>query len=66
MSSQRYTGLFGTIARTGQVKNLRLENILVKGAQIVGGLAGELTGRIDNSYVTGQVLSTKNIILLEV
>ena len=66
LSSQRYTGLFGTIARTGQVKNLRLENILVKGAQIVGGLAGELTGRIDNSYVTGQVLSTKNIILLEV
>ena len=58
LSSQR-AGLFQTIARTGQVKNLRLENILVKGAQIVGGLAGELTGRIDNSYVTGQVLGTK-------
>ena len=66
LSSQRKTGLFTTIARTGQVKNLRLENVLVKGTQYVGGLAGELSGRIDNSYVTGQVLGTKNIILLEV
>ena len=56
LSSQRNTGLFTTIARTGQVKNLRLENVLVKGTQYVGGLAGELSGRIDNSYVTGQVL----------
>ena len=58
LSSQRNTGLFTTIARTGQVKNLRLENVLVKGTQYVGGLAGELSGRIDNSYVTGQVSGT--------
>ena len=59
LSIKRYTGLFTTIARTGQVKNLRLENVLVKGVQNVGGLAGQLSGRIDNSYVTGQVLGTK-------
>ena len=59
LSSQSDTGLFRTITRTGQVKNLRLENVLVKGAKTVGGLAGELSGRIDNSYVTGQVLGTK-------
>ena len=59
LSSQSDTGLFRTITRTGQVKNLRLENVLVKGAKTVGGLAGVLSGRIDNSYVTGQVLGTK-------
>ena len=59
LSSQRNTGLFKMIASTGQVKNLRLENVLVKGAQNVGGLAGTNNGRIDNSYVTGQVLGTE-------
>lgn len=59
LSSQRNTGLFQMIARTGQVKNLRLENVSVKGAGNVGGLAGHHSGRIDNSYVTGQVLGTK-------
>ena len=41
------------------MKNLRLENVLVKGAENVGGLAGVLSGRIDNSYVTGQVIGTR-------
>ncbi len=59
LSSQRYTGLFETIESTGQVKNLGLENVLVMGEQNVGGLAGYHYGRIDNSYVTGQVLGTK-------
>ncbi len=58
LSSQRYTGLFETIERTGQVKNLRLENVFVEGPENVGGLAGYHYGRIDNSYVTGQVLGT--------
>ncbi len=58
LSSQRNIGLFETIERTGQVKNLRLENVLVMGAQNVGGLAGNHSGRIDNSSVTGQVLGT--------
>ncbi|KAL9950518.1 hypothetical protein ACROYT_G043027 [Oculina patagonica] len=58
LSSQRNTGFFETIGRTGQVKNLRLENVLVKGEEYVGGLAGYHYGRIDNSYVTGQILGT--------
>ena len=57
-SQTAYTGLFSLIVRPAQVKNLRLENVFVKGAENVGGLAGVLSGRIDNSYVTGQVLGT--------
>ncbi|KAL9950521.1 hypothetical protein ACROYT_G043030 [Oculina patagonica] len=52
------TGLFKGIERTGQVKNLRLENVSVKGTTFIGGLAGHHYGRIYNSYVTGQVLGT--------
>ena len=62
LSSQGNKGLFTTIGRTGLVKNLRLENVLVKGAKNVGGLAGELSGRIDNSYVTGQVSGTDSYV----
>ena len=58
-SQTAYTGLFSLIAGTGLVKDLRLENVLVKGAENVGGLAGVLSGRIDNSYVTGQVIGTQ-------
>lgn len=53
-----YVGLIGYMDRAGTVKNLRLENVNVKGANRVGGLAGYAGGwglLIENCSVSGTI-----------
>jgi hypothetical protein len=48
-------GLFGYI-RGGQVRNLGLVNVNIRGRQWVGGLAGFIdNSRVDNCYTTGKI-----------
>ena len=49
-----YQGLFGCVT-AGELKNIGLENIDVKGRNAVGGLVGGSTNIIANCYVTGKV-----------
>ena len=54
-------GLFRTIAGDGVVRNLRLENVNVRGKNFVGALAGENNGIISNVQVTGAVTGIKSV-----
>ncbi|ABI68388.1 GLUG motif-containing protein [Syntrophomonas wolfei] len=53
-STTDYVGLFG-FAEGAQIKNVKLENVNVTGSEGVGGLVGENSGTITNSYATGAV-----------
>ena len=54
-ATEKYVGLFGKVAR-GVIKNVRLENVNVKGENYVGGLIGYNSGEtIQNVSVTGNV-----------
>ncbi|RKP46265.1 hypothetical protein D7Z26_24605 [Cohnella endophytica] len=55
-------GLFGGIGTGSFVANMKLENVLIKGTNIVGGLVGYNDGgTIENSFVTGSVSGTYEI-----
>lgn len=55
-------GIFGFIDSGGQVKNLRIENILIKGQKYnVGGLAGRNWGIITNCHITGSVYGGSDV-----
>lgn len=68
-SDNQYVGMFGYV-NGGIIKNLKLENVNVKGTNTssnayVGGLVGysnAKTGTISNVYITGEVTSTKNYV----
>lgn len=49
----RWQGLFG--ASSGEIKNLGLVDVNVRGNMFVGGLAGSNDGNIKNCYSTGNV-----------
>ncbi len=49
-------GLFGSVAFTGEVKNLGLAGVSVTGHQNVGGLVGDNAGTVDRCYNTGKVV----------
>ncbi|MFO7791581.1 MAG: GLUG motif-containing protein, partial [Candidatus Saliniplasma sp.] len=54
-SSENYVGLFGDLNENAHVQNVGLENADVTGNSVVGVLAGEIYGKISNSYATGKV-----------
>ncbi len=57
-----YLGIFGFIGSNGQVKNLRIENILIKGQRHnVGGLTGENWGTITDCHITGSVYGGSDV-----
>ena len=49
-SNQSYIGLFGCIGTGGEIKNLKLENVNLKGYSYVGAIAGENKGSIINCF----------------
>jgi hypothetical protein len=55
-------GMFGRInGASAIVKNLRLENVSIRGGGYVGSIAGRLvSGRVEASYATGSVTGTEN------
>jgi len=56
-SSTTYAGLFGEIGPTGDVRNVGITNVSVKGATgaAAGGLASGNRGTIEQSYATGTI-----------
>ena len=57
-----YLGIFGFIGSNGQVENLRIEHILIKGQRHnVGGLAGENWGVITGCHISGYVYGRSDI-----
>jgi hypothetical protein len=58
---KQYTGLFDVIASTGVVRNLRLENVEIKGARQSGGLAGLSRGTVERVSVSGSVSGTSYV-----
>jgi hypothetical protein len=56
-----YVGLFGTIGVGAEVKNLGLEDVDITGSDnVVGALAGGLSGTVTNVYSTGVVNGGNN------
>ena len=55
-------GLFGFIDKSGEVKNIGLENGSYYGAEYVGSVAGENCGTITNCYNTGTFSRTKKYV----
>ena len=52
-NTDRYVALFGVV--NGTVENLKLTNSQFEGRQNVGGIAGEVRGKIQNCYVGNDV-----------
>ena len=48
-------GLFGAVGQEGVVENIGTVNVIVTGKVNVGGLVGQNTGTVSNSYSTGSV-----------
>lgn len=59
--NSHYTGLFGYIAESGQVKNLGLEGCDISSSYATGCLAGHNDGLIINCYATGSIDSTWDV-----
>jgi len=58
MPGTNYVGLFGCLAKGGQIKNLGVEDTSIFGYRYVGGLVGvNYYGTINNCYSTGSVVS---------
>jgi hypothetical protein len=51
----RYIGLFGVVGESGLVKQVGLKDVEASGGEYAGGIAGSSAGRIESSYVTGEV-----------
>ncbi len=59
--NKEYVGLFGFI-RSGKIKNIQLENIVIKGGDRTGGIAGKLSlGSITSSSVTGSITGDTHV-----
>lgn len=50
-------GLFGYIY-DGTVQNLGLKNVNITGGESVGGIAGIMSGKLENCYVSGKIYGT--------
>jgi hypothetical protein len=48
-------GLFGYLVRGRRVNQVRVENVRITGASRVGGIVGQNSGDVSNSYSTGSV-----------
>jgi len=56
MPTKDYVGLFGYVGQNGQLHNLCVENIMVRGRYYVGGIVGKnIYGSLTVCYATGQV-----------
>ena len=62
LPNSNYIGFFSTLSSGGELKNVRLENVDVKGKSYVGGLVGEASGSISNSYALGNVTGSSNYV----
>ncbi|PWJ44594.1 InlB B-repeat-containing protein [Sediminitomix flava] len=56
---QDFVGLFGNVY--GTIKQLGLKDASIKGANQVGGLAGDLDGTIESCFVSGNIEGNVNI-----
>ena len=56
MPSKDYVGLFGYLGQDGQIKNLGVEDVIIRGIWYVGSLVGyNYSGTISDCYSTGSV-----------
>ncbi|MEN6386474.1 MAG: GLUG motif-containing protein [Phycisphaerales bacterium] len=53
--SNDHVGLFGYLANSGQIRNLKIENLSVTGARFIGGIVGTNEGTIFNCSFNGIV-----------
>jgi len=60
-STGNYQGLFGVIGEDGQVDELTLKDVKIKGNNNVGGVAGRNYGAVAGCSVTGSVTGLNNI-----
>lgn len=58
-------GMFGVIS-AGTVRNLKLINVAIEGNSLVGGLAGENYGYIENCSVSGKIYALRKSNMLSV
>jgi len=60
-TTDEYQGLFG-YAKNGEIKNVALEGVNIKGGNCTGSLVGSLgeNGKVTNSYAIGSVTGTGN------
>ena len=56
-----YIGLFGVVESGATVQNLGVVNAEIKGDNTVGGVAGRVSGTVQNCYVTGSVSGTNSV-----
>ncbi|ABI68386.1 chitobiase/beta-hexosaminidase C-terminal domain-containing protein [Syntrophomonas wolfei] len=61
-STTDHIGLFGSTGDTAKIKNIKLNNIDIKGQTRVGGLVGYNAGTIANSYAAGIVKGTNKLV----
>ncbi|MCY4559072.1 MAG: RCC1 domain-containing protein, partial [Chloroflexi bacterium] len=54
-------GLFSTVTRDAEIRNLRLESVNVAGRTVVGALVGWNSGKIIDVYATGTVNGNDNV-----
>ena len=50
-----YTGLFACVGASGKVENINLENVIIFGANYIGGIAGLSYGAITDCSVNGKI-----------
>ena len=56
-----HVGLFSFVAEGGIIKNVGVVNVAVTGDEDVGGLVGQNTGTVSNSYSTGSVTGDEDV-----
>ncbi|MCC5943046.1 MAG: hypothetical protein JJU37_15990 [Balneolaceae bacterium] len=56
-----YQGLFGN-SGNAMIRNVRIENVDIRGNRWVGGLTGRITGSVENSSVTGIVRASREYV----
>lgn len=60
LSTNNYLGLFSHLGSTGEVKNMTMSGIQLRGHGSFGAIAGRNNGSIDNCTVTGNINGTGN------
>ena len=55
-----FQGLFNITAKSAEIKNLGLVNLFIIAQKISGGLAGSNSGKIENCFANGIILSSEN------
>jgi hypothetical protein len=60
--STEYVGLFGFVGSGGRLENVGVKNADMTGAARVGGLVGSNDGNIAESYATGEVSGTSDVV----